>query len=102
MAFNVLSEKSVKLFCFYLDGSLCEGIRYRNRLYTLVKALKIGDHYGMREICEDLRQRQRPCLITLSQNQYRIWTDVRTHAKWTAVSSQVSGDEGSTAITRIS
>jgi|GEM_PF-3231158 hypothetical protein len=101
MTFNVLSEKSVKLFCFYLEGSLCEGIRYRNRLYTLVKTLKIGDHYGMRETCEDLRQRQRPCLITRSRHQYRVWTDVRTHVKCTAISPQGSGDEMSTVVTQI-
>lgn len=100
MSFNVTSESSGQLFCFYLDGNLCEGIRHRNRIYTLVKTLNISDHHGMRDICEELRRNNRACLITRSHHRYRVWTDVRSTATLTAqTTTSIPSEEA--AVTRI-
>lgn len=101
MSFNVTNESSGQLFCFYLNGKLCEGIRHRNRIYTLVKTLDIRDHQGMRCVCEELRRKNRACLITRSHQCYRVWTDVRTSATLTAQHDPSLADEAHSPITRI-
>jgi hypothetical protein len=73
----VLNEATVKPFCFYLDGNLCKGVSYRNRLYHLVETLKVGDLERVREVCLKLRQQKLTCIITKTDRHYRVWTDLR-------------------------
>lgn len=73
----VLNEATVKPFCFYLDGNLCKGVSYRNRLYHLVETLNAGDLEGVRGICLKLRQQKLTCIITKTDRHYRVWTDLR-------------------------
>lgn len=73
----VLNEATVNPFCFYLDGNLCKGVSYRNRLYHLVETLSVGDLERIREICLKLRQQKLTCIITKTDRHYRVWTDLR-------------------------
>ncbi|MBD1913031.1 MULTISPECIES: hypothetical protein [unclassified Leptolyngbya] len=85
----VLNETSVKPFCFYLDGNLCKGVSYQNRLYHLVETLNAGNLERVREICLDLRRQKLTCIITRTEHHYRIWTDLRAMQVGTEVAKPV-------------
>jgi hypothetical protein len=85
----VINESTVKPFCFYLDGNLCKGISYRNRLYHLVETLNAGDLDRVRAICLELRQQKLTCIITKTERHYRVWTDLRALQTGSEVSKPV-------------
>ncbi|MEO1208214.1 MAG: hypothetical protein AAFX78_01595 [Cyanobacteria bacterium J06638_20] len=77
---TIIPESSIRYFCFYFEGELCDGACYQNRLYRLVTTLEVGDRTGVREVCEQLHQRQQPCIITTSRRHYKVWADICSSA----------------------
>jgi len=76
----VLSENVVNWFKFYMDGSIREGMRYKNELYGLVREFP-GSHRlkGYQIACE-LAESGTPVAITASDDRYAIWSSLRAPA----------------------
>ncbi len=78
---TVVNERSVRSFRFYRDGYLCEGIRYGNTLYRLVKTFGKHEEDSAYSCCGQLLQYSSAdhpaAIITTSPQQYRLWAELR-------------------------
>lgn len=78
---TVVDERSVRLFRFYKDGYLCEGIRYGNTLYRLVKTFGKHEENSAYSCCSQLLHHSSTdhpaAIITISSKQYRLWAELR-------------------------
>lgn len=76
----VLSENVVNLFKFYMDGSICEGMRYNGELYGLAREFS-GSHRlkGYQIACE-LAEQGTPVVVTAADDRYAIWISLRAPA----------------------
>lgn len=77
----VVNERSVRSFRFYRDGYLCEGIRYGNTLYRLVKTFGKHEEDSAYSCCSQLllhaRAAHPAAILTISPQQYRLWAELR-------------------------
>ena len=81
----VVNEQTVTLFYFYLDGALCEGMRYQNELYQLESQFDIyNSSTAYRSGCEMLQKipgniplASDPVIISASKLRYGVWVSLR-------------------------
>jgi hypothetical protein len=82
----VVNEQTVTLFYFYLDGALCEGMRYQNELYQLESQFDVySSSTAYRSGCELLQTipdsmplASNPVIISASKLRYGVWVSLRT------------------------
>jgi hypothetical protein len=77
----VVKEESIKTFNFYLNGSVRQGMVCQNKLYKLVSSFEPDDCPRAYALGWSLGCSGTPAVITLAEQGYGVWIDLRSQAK---------------------
>lgn len=72
----VIYEDSVRLFNYYFDGSVRQGMSYRSKLYKLIRACQHGNRLHLYGVGCSLANHGIETVITASEQEYKVWVEV--------------------------
>lgn len=74
----IVDEQIERLFRFYKDGCLYQGINYGGELYGLVQAYRPSQKPQAYQLALALLEQQVPAILTLSSNRCGLWVSLRS------------------------
>lgn len=83
----VIHEQQVTLFKFWFDGTLCDGLRFRNELFRRIYQLDECYRDRVYALSYALTERNIPVIILYSNRAYTVWVNLKVN--WQAVNQEV-------------
>ncbi|MBD2058152.1 hypothetical protein H6F88_19420 [Oculatella sp. FACHB-28] len=74
----VIHEPSIRLFSFYFEGSIYQGMSYQGKLYKLTKSFDAKERLKAYTLGCEISNRNHEVAITVSTEKYRVWVDLAT------------------------
>ena len=74
----VISEKMVSTFKFWSDGQIQDGMNCRNELFGHLKTTNFQERNHIYELGWSLAQKGVEVVITVSDYQYTLWSNLRS------------------------
>lgn len=81
MLTNIVQERAIRSFYFYMNGSLYQGMRYQNKLYQLVEVFGAKNQQSASLLSASLAKQGYTTVVTVSSRQYRVWTELQNLAE---------------------
>jgi hypothetical protein len=72
----VVHEPSIRLFSFYFEGSIYQGMSYQGKLYKLIKSFDARERLKAYALGCEISNRDHHVAITVSTEKYRVWVDL--------------------------
>lgn len=72
----VANEPSIRLFSFYFEGSIYQGMSYQGKLYKLTKSFDAKERLKAYTLGCEISNRNHHVAITVSTEKYRVWVDL--------------------------
>lgn len=72
----VVHEPSIRLFSFYFEGSIYQGMSYQGKLYKLTKSFDAKERLQAYTLGCEISNRGCDVAITVSTEKYRVWVDL--------------------------
>lgn len=82
----VIRETQVKLFKYWAEGDIHEGMRYENRLFFQVNTFTTHCYQKPLHLARLLSQQGLRSVVTVSPEQYSVWLSLECHVgHWTNI-----------------
>ncbi|NJN56249.1 MAG: hypothetical protein HC879_01510 [Leptolyngbyaceae cyanobacterium SL_5_9] len=72
----VVNEPSIRLFSFYFEGSIYQGMSYQGKLYKLIQSFDVKERLKAYTLGCEISNRNYHVAITVSAEKYRVWVDL--------------------------
>ncbi|NJL35922.1 MAG: hypothetical protein HC840_01560 [Leptolyngbyaceae cyanobacterium RM2_2_4] len=72
----VVHEPSIRLFSFYFEGSIYQGMSYQGKLYKLIKSFDAEERLKSYTLGCEISNQNYHVAITVSTEKYRVWVDL--------------------------
>ena len=73
----VINESLIKVFNFYFEGNVHEGMSYKGKLYRLIETFNIKQHSAIADLVYRLSKQGVYTAVTHSEKHCRVWADLR-------------------------
>lgn len=90
--FPLLSESQISFFKFWFNGNVYDGLSYQGELFSRFHTFSLYQKPHVCRLGSNLAQEGIDVLVTLSENQYSLWTNLRI--KHSTSGADVSSDFG--------
>jgi hypothetical protein len=72
----VIYEPSIRLFSFYFEGNIYQGMSYQGKLYKLTKSFDAKERLKAYTLGCEISNRDHHVAITVAAEKYRVWVDL--------------------------
>ena len=72
----VIYEPSIRLFSFYFEGNIYQGMSHQGKLYKLTKSFEAKERLKAYALGCEISNRDHHVAITVSDEKYRVWVDL--------------------------
>jgi hypothetical protein len=73
----VINESLIRVFSFYFEGKIHEGMSYKGKLYRLIQTFNIQQHSAIADLVYRLGKQGIYTAVTHSEQNCRVWVDLR-------------------------
>ncbi|NJR39167.1 MAG: hypothetical protein HC781_10460 [Leptolyngbyaceae cyanobacterium CSU_1_4] len=74
----VVHEATVRVFNYYFEGQICQGMCCFRKFYRLVNTFSRRDRAQACLAAQALTHRQEQAVITASDQAYKVWLEIRS------------------------